>query len=80
MPSTLSYRLAKLEEKVPKPRHNGGRFIRMVASEEERDEAYRLAIAQGFDPSDDSDDVLIIHLVPLSSNGERHRELSETFS
>jgi hypothetical protein len=66
MPSTLSYRLAKLEEKLPKPQRKGGRLIRMVASEEERDEAYKLALAEGFDPSDDSDDILIIHLVPLT--------------
>jgi hypothetical protein len=68
MPNTLSHRLAKLEEKLPKPQRKGGRFIRLVVREEERDEAYRLAIEQGFDPSDDSDDALIIHLVPLSSN------------
>ena len=72
MPSTLSYRLAKLEEKLPKPQRKGGRLIRMVASAEERDEAYKLALAEGFDPSDDSDDILIIHLVALTPNGEKY--------
>ena len=75
MPSTLSHRLAKLEEKLPKPQRKGGRFIRMVASAEERDAAYRLALAEGFDPSDDSDDVLIIHLVPLTPGKPAYSKL-----
>jgi hypothetical protein len=75
MPSTLSHRLAKLEEKLPKPQRTDGRFIRLVTNEEEWDDAYKLALEQGFDPSDDSDDILIIHLVPLTSNGEKFSKL-----
>jgi hypothetical protein len=80
MPSALSYRLAKLEEKLPKPQRKGGRVIRMVASEKERDEAYKLALAEGFDPSDDSDDILIIHLVALTPSGEGYRKPPQILS
>jgi hypothetical protein len=63
MHSTLSTRLARLEEKFPKPERERGRFIRIVASKEDEEAAYSLALEQGFDPSDDSDDVLILRLI-----------------
>ena len=74
MANTLSNRLDWLERKLPKPRREGGRFIRLVTSDEEQDEAYKLALEQGFDPSDDSDDILIIRIAALSPNSERRSE------
>jgi hypothetical protein len=65
MPSTLFHRLAKLEERLSERQHGQGRIFRVIAAKEERDEAYNLALAEGFDPGDDSDDILIMRLIAV---------------
>jgi hypothetical protein len=74
MANTLSHRLAKLEEKLPKPQRKGGRLIRIVASAEERDEAYKLALAEGFDRSDDGDDILIMRLITAAPGRQKYSQ------
>lgn len=63
MANGLSYRLAKLEEKLSERQRGQGRIFRIIASKEDRDEAYKLAMAEGFNLGDGSNDILIMHLI-----------------
>jgi hypothetical protein len=62
MPSALTARLDKLENKMP-PLQKQGRVIRIIASDQEEAEARKLLEAEGFDP--DSGDIGIIRLIAV---------------
>ena len=58
----ITVRLDRLESKIPAP-PKPGRVIRIVASDQEEAEAYKLLEAEGYDP--DSGDLAIIRLIAV---------------